>query len=222
MLGLDGCPGGWAGALVSDHKVVWRRYEGFGDGLREALAEDVSAIAIDIPIGLPAVGESRACDLAARSWLGPKRSTVFPAPCRELLGYATHAETTARSVALTGKGVSIQAFGIFARVAAVDDVVSPADQLRLVEAHPEIGFLQLAGDLGTKHSVAGRALREAALTRALPPFRLQDKPSRVKRDDALDALSCAWIAKRWLAGDALLFPEKPTRDERGLLMGIAG
>jgi predicted RNase H-like nuclease len=222
VLGLDGCPGGWAGALVSDHAVVWRRYEGYGAGLRAALAEDVSAIAIDIPIGLPALGERRACDLAARGWLGAKRSTVFPAPSRELLGYPTHAETSALARELTGTGVSIQAYGIYARIAAVDELMTPALQRRAVEAHPEMAFLRLAGGLGSKHDIAGRAARESALAQAMPPFRLQDKPSGVKRDDALDALACAWIARQWLAGDALLFPADPPRDSRGLFMGIAG
>jgi predicted RNase H-like nuclease len=222
VLGLDGCPGGWAGALVSEETVTWKRYEGFGAGLTAALREDVAVIAVDIPIGLPVLGEPRSCDLAARAWLGAKRSSVFLAPSRELLAYRTHAETSARSRELTGAGVSIQAFGIYARIAAVDAVLTPESQQRVVESHPEIAFLRMAGDLGSKHTIAGRAARAAALAQVLPPFRLQDKPSRVKRDDALDALACAWIARQWLRGNALLLPPDPPRDARGLLMGVSG
>lgn len=221
MLGLDGCPGGWAAALVDDERVTWRHYDGWADGLREALVEDVACVAIDIPIGLPAVGDVRSCDAAARARLRHNRASVFFAPCRDLFGLATHAETTARSVALCGHGVSIQAYGIFGRIAAVDLVLRPADQARVVEVHPEIGFDELAGDLGSKHTREGRARREAALARVLPPFSLRDKPSRVKADDALDALVCAWSARRWLAGTAVLLPADPPRDARGLFAGIA-
>ena len=222
MLGLDGCPGGWAGVLVSDTEALWRRYDGWGDGLRAALAEPVDLVAIDIPIGLPAPGTARACDVLARKLLGPRRSSVFSAPPRALLSAADHRAANALARELTGRGISIQAFGIYGRIAAVDTVVTPATQTRLVEIHPELAFRELAGDVGTKHDAAGLNRRETALRQALPPFDLTERPPRVRRDDALDALACAWSARRWLAGTAVLVPGDPPRDERGLFQGIAG
>jgi predicted RNase H-like nuclease len=44
----------------------------------------IVAAGIDIPIGLTASGP-RSCDLEARRLLGPRRSSVFPAPAREVL-----------------------------------------------------------------------------------------------------------------------------------------
>ncbi len=225
VLGLDGCPGGWAGALVEGRSVELRRFDGLAAGLTEALAVDVDLVAVDIPVGLPATGAARACDAAARAYLGRQGSSVFPAPSRALLGLGTHAATTAASVRLTGRGISIQAYGIYPRIAAVDGVVTAAVQRRLLEAHPEIAFRLLAGGrLGSKHTVAGRDVRADLLATVF------DRPlpatgpwlRGAKRDDVLDALVCAWTAQRWLAGTALLLPDDPERDAHGLLMGIAG
>jgi len=179
VLGLDGCPGGWAGVLVSDTEVVWRRYDRWADGLRAALDEKVDMVAVDIPIGLPLPGTTRTCDVLARKLLGPRRSSAFPAPPRALLSAADH--TTANALSR-----------------------------------------ELAGDVGTKHSATGLERRETALRQALPPFDLSGRPPRVRRDDALDALACAWSARRWIAGAAVLVPDDPPRDERGLFQGIAG
>ncbi len=217
VLGLDGCPGGWAGALVDGSSVELCRYDGWD--LAAPLAEDVDVVAVDIPIGLPAPGQRRTAETAARALLGVRRSSVFPAPPRELLGLASHAETVAASRALTGRGVSIQAYNIFGRIAAVDASVTPADQARLVEVHPELAWLELAGrDLGSKRRAAGRDAREAVIRRV---WDVGPRLAGAKRDDVLDALVCAWTAQRWLAGAAVLLPDRPERDPRGLLMAIA-
>jgi predicted RNase H-like nuclease len=225
VLGLDGCPGGWAGALVDesvDHSVdgssvLLRRYNGWSAGLVEALAEDVDLVAIDIPVGLPEPGHTRTCDVAARAWLGRRRSSVFSAPPRELFGFETHAEASAASKALCGRGISIQAWNIYGRIAAVDTVVTPAVQHRLLEVHPEIGFLELAGDLGSKRHRAGRDARQRAL-----PWGIEPRLAGAKPDDVLDAMVAAWSGLRWLRGEAVLLPADPPRDARGLLMGVAG
>ena len=41
-------------------------------------------VLIDIPIGLP-IKESRLCDRLAREKLGPRRSSVFTVPCRDVV-----------------------------------------------------------------------------------------------------------------------------------------
>jgi predicted RNase H-like nuclease len=220
VLGLDGCPGGWAGALVDGPRVTLRRYDGWGAGLRAALAEDVDLVAVDIPIGLPRPGEARACDLAARAYLGSRRSSVFLAPPRELFGHPTHADASAASKALCGKGISVQAWNIYERIAAVDAVVTPETQRRLLEVHPEIGFRELAGrDLGPKRRRAGRDAREEQLIEIWPDA--EPRLSGAKRDDVLDALVVAWSGARWLRREAVLLPGVPPRDDRGLLMAIA-
>lgn len=78
-LGVDGCKAGWI-SVQRD-----------GDGLRFAihvtfaqllLTHPDATIAIDIPIGLTETGEPRLCDVVARRLIGPRRSSIFPAPDR--------------------------------------------------------------------------------------------------------------------------------------------
>ena len=81
MLGLDGCKGGWVGALLSPGGAVsWH----FLADLRAGLALGADVVAVDIPIGLPDAGPRR-CDQLARARLGPRGSSVFPAPVRAAL-----------------------------------------------------------------------------------------------------------------------------------------
>src|SRR4051812_40737033 len=83
VAGVDGCKAGWVVALTPDggdgptslHVVA-----SFGD----VLALRPVAIAVDMPIGLPAAGQ-RACDVAIREQLGVRRSSVFPSPTRPML-----------------------------------------------------------------------------------------------------------------------------------------
>lgn len=227
VLGLDGCPGGWAGALVSDTGVQWRRYDGWQAGFAAALAEPVAQVAVDVPIGLPDLGETRHCDRLARRQLGRRGASVFAAPPRALLTAPSHAAASARSRTLCGHGISIQAFGIYSRIAAVDEIMTGDLQARVIETHPELSFQALGGeascgDFESKHLSTGRSRRELALKTVLPPFDLAERPARVRADDALDALACAWTARRWLDGDAWLLPAEPAADERGLLMAITG
>src|SRR5580658_3991596 len=108
VAGLDGCRGGWvmvrapldAGPgssveVVVDLEVVVSALE----------AGDLAVAGIDIPIGLPEAGP-RPCDGDARSMLGPRRSSVFPAPLRGLLGATAYDDAAARCRALSGKGLS--------------------------------------------------------------------------------------------------------------------
>src|SRR5207248_11510271 len=75
LAGVDGCRAGWVVAADSGAFVA--------ASFAEILAERFDLVLIDIPIGLP--DGPRACDLGARVLLGPRRSSVFPAPSRRLL-----------------------------------------------------------------------------------------------------------------------------------------
>src|SRR5207249_103178 len=72
---------------------------------------------------------------------------------------------------IDGKRCSRQAFGIFAKIAEVDALMTPADQGRVREGHPEVTFAVMCD--GTpmekrKKSSAGRAARLAALRPFFP------------------------------------------------------
>ena len=219
VIGIDGCRGGWlAATLDDDGSVAWERT----DDAARVLRADADAVAIDIPIGLPDSG-IRKCDRDARAMLGRRGVSVFAAPVRPVLSCATYADARAVLAGLGGASMSAQAFGIVAAVRAVDDVVSPADETRVVEAHPEVAFSLMAGTpvLAGKRTVAGAGARLQLLTAWLPAVleALTGVPAGAALDDALDALACAWVARRWARGCAAVLGDG-SRDARGLVMRI--
>lgn len=197
VLGVDGCPGGWVGALVRGGSVGWHT----GD-FAAMLALGASAVAVDIPIGLPSGGERRRADVEARAELGAQRSSVFFVPPRVVLEAGSQPEATRLSRAAGSVGVSIQTFHILDKVAEVDTHVRAGADV--IEVHPEVSFRRMCGrPLPPKRTLAGRRARLEVLREWLPDLDLPAPlPGRAKPDDCLDAMACAWTAQRWLAGDA--------------------
>src|ERR1700722_17144642 len=205
--GLDGCPGGWVLATVP---LDARAAEGFAVSVLTSLAPVVAALtsgrmvcaAIDIPIGL-AAREPRACDLAARRLLWPRRNSVFPAPARGVLGATSYEDACARSRRACGKGISRQLYNILDKIRSVDALQSPRLQRQLFEMSPELSFAALTGGPmpANKRTAAGRAAREQALRSAFGDLAAAAAPpAGAKRDDVLDALVGAWTARRQAAG----------------------
>jgi len=215
VLGVDGCRGGWMGALVADGAVTWLR---FGD-ITAALAVEAAVVGVDMPIGLPATGR-RECDLLAKKTLGAAHPRVFLTPPRAVLAARDYAVAGELHRGLVGgTGMSVQTWHIVDRIAQVDEA---ADDERLVEVHPELSFAALAGRvLSPKRTLEGRAERLAALVRWLPgAVGRTELPSGPLAIDALDALAAAWSAQRYLTGTARVLPAEPPRDERGRQMRI--
>lgn len=201
VLGVDGCRGGWVGALVDGERVSWLRLP----DVDAVLSVDAGAVGIDMPIGLPDSGR-RECDLLAKRLLGPAHARVFLTPPRGVLAAASYAEAgTLHRGLVDGKGLSRQTWNLLDKVREVD---RRADDPRLVEVHPELSFALLAGRvLPPKRTRAGREQRLDALRHWLPG--LSDVPTG---DDAPDALAAAWSAARWLAGRARTLPDAAPRD----------
>lgn len=221
VTGVDGCRGGWLAAVVSAAgEVDWS----WTADVTEVLRGASDAVAIDIPIGLPEAG-ARACDREARARLGRRGVSVFPAPVRPVLACRSYAEARAVLAAAGGPSMSAQAFGIVPAVRQVDDALTPAEEPRVVEAHPELAFCLMGGGPGLagKRTADGVATRRRLLASWLPdvPQALARAPSPARPDDALDALACAWAARRWRQGRALVLGDG-ARDARGLLMRVIG
>jgi predicted RNase H-like nuclease len=223
--GLDGCRGGWvlaSGCVDQGAPTTVEVISGFAEVLARMQIGSLAAVVVDIPIGLPATG-SRLCDVEARRRLGLRRSSVFPAPLRALLEAVTWDEALAMSRRLAGRGISKQAYGIFAKVREVDRLITPALQDRLVEAHPELSLASLTGApmAHPKRTPDGHAERLAALAGSFPDIgkhttrRLQGAAP----DDVLDAYALLWTARRWMRGEAVVLGGG--RDKRGLRMEIA-
>jgi predicted RNase H-like nuclease len=194
VLGIDGCPGGWVGALVSGSSLSWH-----AGSLASLLALDAAVVAVDIPLALPLGGTRRRCEVEARSRLGAQRSSVFFAPPTAVLAASTHAEASVLSRGAGSVGVSIQTWNIVPKIA---EALACSDQ-RLVEVHPELSFRALGPITASKRSPAGQAERLALLQSWLPAACVPvPRPGGASPDDCLDALAAAWTASRHLAGTA--------------------
>jgi predicted RNase H-like nuclease len=219
VLGVDACPGGWAGILLEDDGTVHGVYAvGVAALVSNAAAlAEVAVMAIDMPIGLPDASKRKA-DVLARSAVGPRWPSVFLTPVRAALQEPSHAAATRRSRELTGDGVSQQAFALRHRIMEVDRWVRSA-AVPAIEAHPEVSFATLAGAhiRHGKKTWAGAALRRALLAQhgIVIPDDLGQVGEQAAVDDVLDAAVAAWSARRYAAGAARSYPDQPERFSDG-------
>lgn len=218
--GVDGCRAGWVLATAPAAATARSRIdiEVLPD-FAAVLERDLALVAVDMPMGLPDEGV-RACDVAARRALGPRRASVFPTPARPLLACAGYADALAAGRALDGRGVSRQAWSLVPRIAEVDALLSPSLQVRIVEASPELSFATMAGTplASPKRNADGAAARRALVTRHVG--RLPDAvPRGARPDDVLDAAVLVWTARRVVDGRALTFGDG-ARDRRSLAMVV--
>jgi len=214
VAGVDGCRAGWvvvaapaegpvAGAAgtavaVLEVTVIADLASVFAD-LKPGR---IAAAAIDIPVGLPPHGP-RACDTEARRLLGARRSSVFPAPVRSVLGATSYEEACARSEVACGKKISRQLFNILPKIQQVDELVTPQRQAHVFEMCPELSFAFLAGApmRAYKMTAAGRAERASALEAVFGDVEelVRKPPPGAASDDVLDALIGVWTARRYVA-----------------------
>lgn len=179
----------------------------------DALEGPVDAIGIDIPIGL-VDAPARSADLACRAMVGPRRSSVFPAPHPSVIGLTDLREVNDRLRGLGHPGMSAQGFMLFERIR---EVAGLADDPRMIEVFPEASFTQLAGGhvTSTKKSWNGLVARRALLLAADPPIVVPDHldvVGDVPADDLLDAASAAWSAWRYAHGTALALGDEADVD----------
>lgn len=228
VVGVNGCPGGWLAAALhsSLRDLSYRVHSSFSDLLIHY--SDASCIAIDIPIGL-AENAPRLCDIEARRVLGVRRSSVFPAPDARLVETKDYMEASAQSRSLLAKGISRQAFAIYAKVAEVNRGMTRDLQDRVIEVHPEVSFWAMNGErpmLNHKSKLEGFDERHVLLSAHLPGVRIPDrKEARMlarpaSPDDVLDATVATWTARRFVEGRSERLLPEPLTDGRGLRMEI--
>lgn len=210
-VGIDACPGGWVGVVLGSEGV---REAVHGATLDTVAAHvpDATAFGVDIPIGLPVAGP-RAADDAARRFLGPRRSSVFATPVLPALRAPTHAEASALSRHLTGRGVSYQAYALAPKILEADRWVSGID-VPVWEVHPEVSFAVLLGHPARASKKTWSGLRERldALERAGVVLGALPGAGRAGPDDVVDAAAAAWSTARLLRGEGVSFPDPPDVD----------
>ena len=220
LVGVDGCRGGWVAVLEDAAGERGSTRVLVLPDLGAVVALGAAVVGIDIPLGLPASGP-RACDVAARARLGPRRSSVFPAPVRAVLGAADHRDAVRRSNIASGRGLSVQAWNLVPKIEDADRRVRPGDHV--FEVHPELSFATMAGaPLGTRKRLA--AGRQERLELLLVPFpdaaeQLEARPAGCAADDVLDAYAVLWTVRRIAAGTAEVLGDGAL-DETGRVMSI--
>lgn len=245
-VGVDGCPGGWIAVWQDGGEPAVRVFPAFAELI--AAFPDGATIAVDMPIGLPEFSGrgGRGPEALVRPLLGQRQSSVFSIPSRAAVHaetapfttvaewYAAHRRASEVAMATSDppRGVSIQAFGIFAKIREIDELLRERPDLRerVIESHPEVAFMRLNGGvpMGLPKKVrgavspAGMAERAALLCRHGYASAFLDRrpPAGAKSDDFLDACCMMLVAGRVRGGEAISFPDPPGRDAYGIPVAI--
>ena len=225
VTGVDACRGGWVAVSleVSPAETGPAVTVTAGVCLAGLLAPERDAagtavVGIDMPLGLPETGW-READRAARGLLGPRRSSVFAIAPRAVWAQTSYRAANQRCRELTGQGLSIQAWGLRAKLLEANQYRETCAH-PLYEVHPELAFGALAGAplAVSKHSGAGRDLRRELLARA--GIQIPGGHPAALLGDILDAAAVAWSARRIAAGQAVTIPSVPQHDGQGQEISI--
>jgi predicted RNase H-like nuclease len=213
VIGADAYSQGWVGVALVAGRVdqVWPAPD-LATLLAGVPAHTV--VGVDMPVGGVA-GDWRDADRAAKRLLGAGHSAVFSIPPREVWTASTFQAANTLCRRLTGVGLSVQAYGLLAKILDADGYRGH----RLYEIHPEVAFARLNGGAPLperKKTWNGQMARRALLAAAgivLPE--LLDRAGTVPPNDVLDAAAVAWSAARIAAGTAQCLPDPPTQWDRG-------
>ncbi|MBB6465564.1 putative RNase H-like nuclease [Aminobacter lissarensis] len=246
IAGVDGCKAGWVAVIRNDTGTRVQVFGSFVDLL--ATMPDDAVVAVDMPIGLPdfTTKGGRGPEALVRPLLGQRQSSVFSIPSRAAVHadsagftdletwYAAHRRSSevAMQTSEPPRGVSIQAFGIFAKIREIDALMMAQSELRqrVIESHPEVAFWRLNGGQAMslpkkiKGSVnpAGMEERKSLLARVGHDRSFLDQPAPrgAAADDFLDACAMMLIAERHSRGQTTSFPSPPARDINGIPVAI--
>jgi len=208
VAGVDGCRGGWVVATLHG----WRVIPSFA-----TIARAFLLIGVDMPIGL-SDDRRRDADDAARQYIRPRGSCVFPTPPRAIVEHDDYAVANAASKATFGVGLTRQTFNLFPKIRDVDSVIDATTQHRFLEVHPECSFRAMTGRvLPPKRTAGGRDQRRLALEAVFGP--IERRPSSARPDDVLDAYAVLWTALRHRRGESETLGGGGV-DGRGLVMRI--
>lgn len=224
IAGIDGCQSRW---------LAIARVPGSPSFVAQVLATNElpaqpwGLAAIDVPIGLPDSG-AREADRAARKFIGPRSSSVFPCPIRPVLDATSWQEACEMTYQRNGHRISRQTFAILPKIRAIDECVRSTDlRQRLFEIHPEVSFASWQGTpmLHAKKDVRGHEQRRALIVAHFGPEAFGSVVAQIDRrsvaaDDIADAFAALWSAERLLSGAAQRLPSDSATDSYGLPMQI--
>jgi predicted RNase H-like nuclease len=231
IAGVDGCKGGWIVAMADNWPCRESLHLVLCPDFKTVLkaAQDCTAVAVDIPIGLPSDNSERLCDKLARRQLGSRASSVFRVPPRQALRAADYEQFKSLHISVAGAGAAKQTWAITKKIIEVDSCMTPQLQTKVFEIHPELTWQRLAGKpLMSKHKREGIEQRYEILKESVNELdTLIQSHLRTGKtanmDDFLDAL-VGLAAAHELAHNPRyknrLPQDDPPTDARGLRMEI--
>jgi predicted RNase H-like nuclease len=211
VAGVDVWKGQWLAVVLRDGD-----YESayVATQITDLLVEigEVASVGIDVPIGLASGKERREADTAARAFVGPRGSSVFPTYPREVYEASTIQAAREVSLQLLGISISDQAYRLGERLLELEGaVVGRGD---IWEVHPEVSFTALANRhlRWSKSSWNGfherfDLLQEAGIEIPVSVAEIGNAGT----EDVLDAVAAAWSSSRIADGTAASLPTEPTQ-----------
>ncbi len=218
VTGVDGCAAGWVAVTLGPGNQPGAVTVSVAVAATLDCLPLTRVTGIDMPLGLLGAGW-RDADLLARRALGRRGATVFAIPPRPVWECAAYAEANRACRDATGKGFSVQAWGLRRKIAEADAVrrraAAAPGGVRLYEVHPERSFSAMAGAPrpDSKHTRAGLAVRRELL--AAVGLTLPSRVAGAAEDDLLDAAAVAWSARRIAAGRAAVLTSPAQRADDG-------
>lgn len=195
VVGMDGWRGGWVVVSLGGGRF---RDAFIADSLAAAMPRLAGAacIGIDMPIGFPSHGARRA-DLDARSFVGPRRNSVFIVPPRHIIECPDYSTARREAKSSWDRGLTAQTYALRDKMLELAGMVD--EDPRFIEVHPEVSFRALNRNVlpYPKRTWNGQQQRLRLLTSveiAIP----DELPEAigVPADDLLDAAAVAWSANR--------------------------
>ncbi len=228
VIGVDGCKCGWLACSLSSTSADVELFKNWRQLIHKH--QDSARILVDIPIGLSDKNFRRTIDRTLRSALHQRKSSVFTPPCREAVYSDSYEKALGKNRAVTGKGISKQAYFLSPKIRELDDYLG--DKIHqwphCYESHPELNFQLLNGNKALKNNKKikeGRLERwelvkkhHPTLGRAIKSAQNKYPKSLYQEDDLLDAACLAIVA----AQNRLKFIEDTgQKDHRGIMIKIA-
>lgn len=233
FIGCDSCKAGWI-CFILDKKMLWD-LELFKT-IQKMWKNYFKArlILIDMPIGLrKASGKPRHCDKEARKYLTRKRSSsIFPAPCREVLDIDTYSDANKISKEKCGKGLSKQTWNITSKIKEIDKLLRNNERAKnsFIECHPEVCFTSLNKDKPVEFYKKTEKGIKRRVDLLLSYHKLDKSPLDIgkkkykRKDVAIDDILDSWVLALSASigrNNLSFFPINYEYDSEGLPMRIA-
>jgi 8-oxo-dGTP diphosphatase len=232
LLGIDGCPGGWFVAGLTEHGLFADFYEEVEQVFMNYKSPYLALI--DMPLGLGNAHIARDIDRFARKELPGRHSCIFNPPVREALEAKSYEEAKSINIDISGKSLSIQSWNISKKIRELDRLLSRQPNLRkfIKEAHPEICFKYLnGGDVlatsknapkneGIEHRLRILENYYTGISIYSQKVRKQFRYNTVRFDDIVDALCLAITASLGMQHGLNSITGSGKLDAEGIEIGI--